>query len=255
LKDPSCKPIDPQTVAIANGAGAQRFTIIASSNASAGKYTIRFTAYDPKFVNNSYFVEYPLYVVANSASLSIARGAFANQLLVFNTAAATAKDAISATSYSCPNIWTLPNGSTAGSMIDNSTNQHAVCSGPATSTTGAATSIQITIQTGPKTTAQDRPVTGALYAATLFGVPVLAILGWFGTRKSAQRNLFRFFGLVVLLVGFTCVTGCGGKGFVPPQPPTPSPTALAAGNYIVQVIAQGASGNKYYAEVPITVVQ
>ena len=255
LKDPSCSPNLPASVLVASNAGAQAFAINASTSAPIGNYTVRITTSDPLFSTTAPFVEIPLSVVSGTtASLSIAQGAFANQPVPFNTGATAAlaggTDTISKSSYSCPNIWDVVNGK----MLNNAKSDLVTCVGPPDSTTisGDSTAIQITIQAATMT-AHNGQSSNTVYAATLFGVPVLALLGWFGSRKSTHRNLYRFLGLLVLLASFSFATGCGGRGFVPPQVTTPP--GIAPGTYIVQVIAQGASGNKYYAEVPITVVK
>jgi hypothetical protein len=91
--------------------------------------------------------------------------------------------------------------------------------------------------------------------AAFLGIPLLALVGWFGSRKSQRRNLFRFIGLILLLVGASyAASGCGGS--FTQTGGEPSTGGLGQGNYLVEVIAyDGAkqTGNPYYAVVPLTV--
>jgi hypothetical protein len=56
--------------------------------------------------------------------------------------------------------------------------------------------------------------------------------------------------MIVLLLGLSYATGCGG-GFTPPPPPPV--TGIPPGNYLVQVVAKDGAGKSYYAEVPLAV--
>ncbi len=246
LPDPSCTPTLPQTVAVASGAGAQAFVINASVSAPIGAYTVLFTTFDPNFPSVTHTASFPLYVVGTNASISLATGASSNQALTFNTSAAGgAGDTISTTGYSCPRIW---NGT---ALLDNSKGAYLTCSGPAVTVTGASTSIQISISAAASTTALNVRTSNTIYAATFFTVPFLALLGWWGTRRSSRRNLFRFLGMVVLLIGLSFATGCGESVTRASIPVT---TGLSPGSYLVQVVATGSSGNSYFAEVPINVI-
>jgi hypothetical protein len=89
-----------------------------------------------------------------------------------------------------------------------------------------------------------------IYAAAFLGIPLFALLGWVGSRKSPRRNLFRFIGLMLLIVGMSYATGCGGSFTRPPAQPT---GGTVAGNYLIQVVATDQAGAKYYAVVPLTV--
>jgi hypothetical protein len=88
--------------------------------------------------------------------------------------------------------------------------------------------------------------------AALLGIPLLALMGWFGNRKSPRRNFFRFIGLILMMVGVTyAVTGCGGS--FKQTGSQPSNSGLGVGTYLVQVVATDQAGNKYFAVVPLTV--
>jgi hypothetical protein len=169
----------------------------------------------------------------------------------FNTAAAGAGASLG--SFSCPFIWDT---TVSNKVLDNTGQTYITCSGTAATVTGAATSIslKVTAAAASSTTGSLRP-SSTVYAAALLGVPFLAALCWFGSKKSPRRNLFRFLGLIVLLLGLSYATGCGG-GFTPPPPPPV--TGISAGTYLVQVVGNTTDSTgaaiKAYAEVPLVVV-
>jgi hypothetical protein len=70
-----------------------------------------------------------------------------------------------------------------------------------------------------------------------------------GSRRSPRRNFFRIVGLLLLGLGLSCLTACGGS-FSRPTPPTT--TGVTPGSYLVQVIATDGT-NTYYAVVPLVV--
>jgi hypothetical protein len=82
------------------------------------------------------------------------------------------------------------------------------------------------------------------------GIPLFALMGWVGSRKSPRKNFFRFLGLILLLVGVSYASGCGGS-FTSTSKSTN--TGIAPGSYLVQVVATDQNGNKYYAAVPLDV--
>jgi hypothetical protein len=88
--------------------------------------------------------------------------------------------------------------------------------------------------------------------AAFLGVPLLALMGWVGSRKSPRRNFFRFLGLILLLVGVSYASGCGGS-FTSTSTPTTS--GINAGNYLVQVVGTDQNGIPYYAVIPLDVSQ
>jgi len=91
---------------------------------------------------------------------------------------------------------------------------------------------------------------GAITTAAFWGIPLLALLAWFGRRGSPRRSFFRFLGMIVLLVGIGNAIGCGSGGFTRPPAQT---GGAATGSYLVQVIATDSNGAKYYAVVPLVV--
>jgi hypothetical protein len=86
--------------------------------------------------------------------------------------------------------------------------------------------------------------------AAFLGIPLFALMGWVGSRKSPRKNFFRFLGLILLLVGVSYASGCGGS-FTSTSKSTSS--GIAPGSYLVQVVGTDQNGNKYYAAVPLDV--
>jgi hypothetical protein len=56
--------------------------------------------------------------------------------------------------------------------------------------------------------------------------------------------------LILLLVGASYATGCGGSF---KSTSTSTSTGIPAGNYLVQVVATDQSGNSYYGVIPLDV--
>ncbi len=248
VTDPGCTPSTPQTFGIQQNAGAQAFAVQASANAAVDKYTIRFTAYDPAYRANAQIVEFPLFLVTQSPSLTLAAGSLGTLGVLFNTA--QAPSTLTIKSYSCPNIWDVNNQV----AIDNTARSHATCTGATTTpitVSGLTTSMSITINIGAPVASNQQP--SATYLASLLGVPIFAVIGWFATARSARRNLFRFLGLVPLLIGLSYATGCGGSFHSTSVLSTA--TGLQPGSYVVQVVATDQSGNNYFGQVPLSVVK
>jgi hypothetical protein len=117
--------------------------------------------------------------------------------------------------------------------------------------TGSQTVASIIIQ-GSTVSAQLRR-SDSIYAAAFFGMPLIALIGWLGVGKSQRRNFFRFIGLILLIVGLSFGTGCGGSFSQTGE--TTTTLKIAKGNYLVQVVAKDQNGVSYYAVVPLTVNQ
>ena len=244
VPDPSCSPLQDQTVQIAQNAGAQAFAINASSAAGTGKYTVRFTILDAA---NSQILEFPLYIVSPSPSLSLASGAAATESVAFTT---PVNGTVTMKSFSCPHIWDATNKK----MLDNSNSTLVVCGGPVgpISVTGSSTPISVSINTNPSSVSKNEQGSSPMYLASLLGMPIFAVIAWFGTRRSSRRNLLRFLGLVLVFIGLCYTDGCGGGSFNTTQ--LPQSSGIPAGSYQVQVIATDANGTNYYAQLPVTVL-
>jgi hypothetical protein len=90
--------------------------------------------------------------------------------------------------------------------------------------------------------------------AAFLGIPLFALMGWVGSRKSPRKNFFRFLGLILLLAGVSYASGCGGS-FTSTSTTTgkSTGTGIAPGSYLLQVVGTDQNGNTYYAVVPVTV--
>jgi hypothetical protein len=244
VSDPSCSP---QTATlIGSGNPAVTYTLSASSAASVGVYSITLTAVDSRVPTLTHLSS-PLsvYVLGVAGTLNLAPSAVGTETASFDTA--TPPSGIAPTSLS---------GITCGAVI-NTANGAQIAAGQVTcssssasvTVTGTQTSVPVTIATLGATTAQLRR-SSTIFAAAFMGIPLFALLGWFGSRKSPRRNFFRFIGLILLTVCLSYATGCGGS-FT--RPPPPGSGGIAAGSYLVQVVATDQNGAKYYAVVPLVV--
>jgi len=250
VTDPSCSP-NPGTLANGGTAVASTpFTFSASATAPVGQYTVYLIGTDsttPQLTQAAPPVT--VYVVAQAGSLSLAPGAIGTEYVTFNTASAPTSPAPTLQSFECGTIVTLSGGD--GTNLAG----QVTCSAPGGSVpvTGQATTVSIAVATEPPTTALARPASrdsGTITTAAFWGIPLLALLAWFGRRGSPRRNFFRFLGMVVLLIGIGNAVGCGSGGFT--RPPTQKGGA-STGSYLVQVVATDSNGAHYYAVVPVVV--
>jgi hypothetical protein len=249
VSDPSCA-INPTTLS-GSGASPIPFTVTASSAAPVDQYTVILTATDVTFPSLSQQATLKVDVVNTSGTLSLAPGSSATQSVAFDTAPPPGGTlAATLDKFSCGNIVTV--AATGGGTI---TASELTCAGPSSSVpiSGNSTTVAITVTVnGTSTTAEvSKPQgSGAVTAAAFWGVPFLALLAWFGHRKSPRRNFFRFLGtFLLLIVGLTHVIGCGGS-FTRPPVVTGGPPV---GSYLVQVIAVDSNGVSHFAIVPLVV--
>jgi hypothetical protein len=240
VSDPSCN-LSSLSMPGSNGS-TLAYTLSASASAPIGLYSVTLAATDSTTTSLSQPAPaLTVYVVGVANTLTLAQGASGAENAFFNTAYAPASTTL--VKFSCGSVWDM----SAKALVSATS---LTCTGPATvAVTGATTTVSITVSTGGSTTAQLQR-SSTIYAAAFLGIPILALLGWVGGRKSPRRNFFRFLSLIVLLVGVSYATGCGGsfsyKG-------TTGANGLAPGNYLVQVIATDANNNQYYAVVPLSV--
>ena len=249
VTDPSCSP-NPGTLANGGTASASLpYTFSASATAPVGQYTVYLTGTDsttPQLVQAAPPVT--VSVVGQAGSLSLAPGAIGTEYVTFNTASASTSPAPTLQSFACGTVVTVSGGdgkNLAGQVT---------CSSPSASVpvTGQATTVSIAVATeAPTTVSAALPRgPGAISTAAFWGIPLLALLAWFGRRGSPRRNFFRFLGMIVLLIGIGNAIGCGSGGFT--KPPTQTGGATT-GSYLVQVIATDSNGAHYYAVVPLVV--
>ena len=244
VSDPSCSP--STTALIGSGNPAVTYMLSASSAALVGVYSITLSAVDsrvPTLTHSS--SPLAVYVLGVAGTLNLAAGAVGTEAALFNTA--TPPSGIAPTSLSgisCGAVINTANGAqiAAGEVTCSSSSNNVTVP-------GTQTSVPVTIATRGATTAQLHH-SSTIFAATFMGIPIFALLGWFGSRKSPRRNFFRFIGMIVLTVVLSYAAGCGGS-FT--RPPPPAAGGIAAGSYLVQVVATDQNGAKYYAVVPLVV--
>jgi hypothetical protein len=234
VTDPSCNVSPANPLAAPNLKVA--VTLSASAQAPVGAYTANLVAVDNALTTLQQVTTNPLTVnvVGVTGTLTLAQTGTGTASAIFNTAGASST---SLTTFSC----SVKPAPVAGKVS---------CTGPSGGqpVTGAATTVPITLTLSSGSSAAIS--SGGLSAASFVGLPVLALLGWLGCRRSRRRNFFRIVGLLLLGIGLSCVTACGGS-FTRPTPPTNQ--GMTPGSYLVQVTATGNDNKPYYAVVPLVV--
>jgi hypothetical protein len=254
VTDPSCSVSPANMQNAANG--TLTYTVTASPQAQVGAYTVSLTGLDTNVATLTQITPAAVTVdvVGVSTGLTLAPGATGTTQAAFNTATpASGKAPTSLGNFACGNIVQFLNGAPVESTLQSSAGL-LTCTGPSSApvTAGGSTTVNVSITVTPVKTAQLERTSSITFAAFL-GAPLLALMGWFGSRKSPRRNFFRFLGMILLIVGLSYATGCGGNGFTPPT--TTSVTSNLNGSYYVQVVATDQNGAPYYAAVPLTVNQ
>jgi len=252
VTDPSCSPA---SAALPGASGSLAYTLSASATAAPGAYAVTLTAVDnnvPLLTHTS--SPLVVYVVGVTPQMIVAPGIAGSGNAVFDTAPLPAPIAAPTTlkAFACG---VIINATTKQAYA---TTQYSglTCAGPTGGiavTAGGSTQVPITITESTTATAMlEQPST--IYAAAFLGLPLFALIGWVGSRKSPRKNFFRFIGSILLIVGISfAATGCGGSFTRPTAPPT-SGFSLGAGSYFIQVIATDQNGvSQYYAVVPLTV--
>ena len=254
VTDPSCTmstTTTPPTATTLSGATgtALIYTLSASASAPVSAYTVTLTANDNSTpALSTAAAPLTLYVLGVANPLSLAQGASGQENVSFNTFSAPSSDSF--TSVACGTVTPLTNG-VAGTPLTNPgvtcTSQIPAAGIPIIS--GGTTTVAVSISTAGTKTAELRRSNTVSMAAFL-GIPLLALMGWVGSRKSPRRNFFRFLGLILLLVGVSYASGCGGS-FTSSS--TTTSTGIGVGNYLVQVVGTDQNGNNYYAAIPLDV--
>jgi hypothetical protein len=254
VTDPSCTmsttatPPSSTTLSGVNGTSSI-YTLSASAAAPIGAYTVTLTAADgsTSALSNA-AAPLTVFVIGVANPLSLARGASGQENVSFNTFSAPQADTL--TAIACGMVVPIVNG-TAGSPLSSPgvTCTSQIPSGGVPVISGGVTTVAVSISTAGATTAQLQR-SNTISMAAFLGVPLLALMGWVGSRKSPRKNFFRFLGLILLLVGASYATGCGGS-FTSKS--TSTSTGIPAGNYLVQVVATDQNGNSYYGAIPLDV--
>jgi hypothetical protein len=248
VTDPSCT-----VSATAHGATgtALTYNVTSSSSTPVGEYAVTLTATDNSTPALASATTLTVYVVGEANILSLAQGASGTENASFNTTTAP----VNATfmSFACGTVFDL----TAKKQLSTSQIAGLTCTGPASVTISGATppppvttSVPITISTLGTVAQLQR--TSSVSLAAFLGIPLFALMGWVGTRKSPRKNFFRFLGLILLLVGVSYASGCGGS-FTSTSQTTSN--GILPGSYLVQVVGtdNAKPANKYYAVVPLDV--
>jgi hypothetical protein len=247
VTDPSCT-----VAATLNGATGTSliYTLAASSAAPVAQYTMTLTAKDNANPTLSNETQLTVYVVGVAGALTLAQGSSGQENVVFNTTTAPANATL--VSFACGAVWDVA----TKTLLTASQTAGLTCTGPTSpvsvATTGA-TSVAMTISTSGPATALLRG-SSAISMAAFLGIPLFALMGWVGSRKSPRKNFFRFLGLILLLAGVSYASGCGGS-FTSTSTTTgkSTGTGIAPGSYLLQVVGTDQNGNTYYAVVPVTV--
>ena len=260
VSDPSCAATSSASTLSGVTGSTLSFTVTASAAAPVGSYNVTITATDNSAnqtktnggaaysLSETTTTNPVVYVVGQSAPLTLAQGATGNVIPTFNTSTAPSSDNL--TTFACGSIEELVNGSPSGNPFSSA--GVLTCSGPSGVTVGSNGLTAVPIQVTLITTSAQLNRSSTVSLAALLGIPLLALMGWFGNRKSPRRNFFRFIGLILMMVGVTyAVTGCGGS--FKQTGSQPSNSGLGVGTYLVQVVATDQAGNKYFAVVPLTV--
>lgn len=136
-----------------------------------------------------------------------------------------------------------------GTQINNA----VICSGSSTPASGTdETPVSITIiasGTGGAASFRAERSSG-ITAAAFLGVPILVLVGWLGRKKSPRENFIRFIALILMFVGVSYVTSCGGNFKLPS---TPAAGGIPNGNYLIQMVATDQNKANYYAVVPLCI--
>lgn len=241
----------PSTDALAgNGGTPVAFTVTAAAATPVDTYTVTLTATDSKFPALTQQTTIQVNVLSTSGTISLAPGSAATQSVVFNTAPPQG-GALAATlnTFACGNI--LPLAVTGTGTL---TAGEITCSGPATAVaiSGNSTSAAITITVNGTTTTSmlHRQSDGGVFAAAAFwGAPVIGLLAWASRKSKARKDLLRYLGIALLIIGMSYGIGCGGS-FTRPPTVTGGPPV---GSYLVQVVATDSNGVNHYAVVPLVV--
>lgn len=250
VTDPSCTlsttTTPPTTTTLSGANGTQLiYTLSASASAPIGSYTVALVATDqatPALSQSA--APLSVFVVGVANILSLAQGASGTESATFNTATAPASSKF--VSFTCGNVW----DEAAKAMVSRTNQGGLTCTGSqGVAITGSTTSVPITISTNGSTVAKLES-SNVVSMAAFLGIPLFALMGWVGSRRSPRKNFFRFLGLILLLVGVSYASGCGGSFTTTAKS---SSSGLAQGTYLLQVVGTDQNGNNYYSVVPLDV--
>jgi len=112
-------------------------------------------------------------------------------------------------------------------------------------------SVTVTISTNGTTAAMLTDRT-SVFAASLLGIPILALIGFLYGGKSSGKTFFRFLAIVFMMATVLQGIGCGGS-FT--RPSTVTGGLTPAGSYLLLVQGTGTDKQVYTAVVQVNVVR
>jgi hypothetical protein len=230
------------------GAQTAVTVIIDATNSSTtpGAYSVSVTGVDSTTGLSHTTAPFIAYVRAKTAPITIVSGA--------TTGNTTNADFILPANIGLTNLkCTSVGGPTLVSQVDPAGLSIGCTFNP--SSVPSATTIQtrtvaVIISTNGTATAQLVTSTGA-FAASLIGIPVLALLGFLRGGRSSKRTFFRYLGVLFIAAVVMQAIGCGGHftrtttntGLTPP------------GTYLVLVQGTGSDGLTYDAVIQVDVTR
>jgi hypothetical protein len=221
----------------AGGTGVA-FVLSASASATVGTYTVAVTAIDPLSGSTLSRSTAPLTVLvgSNVPTLFLAQGVSGTANVPF--IAGTPADTFS---FTCPQV----------SFAGNSSTQLTCTPISATgSLTSGSAAFKIGTLGSASLEAPQLSPSSRIFAATLLGLPLLALAGSFGRRGRLRMRCGRLLALAAMLVALSQAIGCGGGFTVPTRN-----TGTATGTYVVQAIATDTTTHTSYHAVINVVVQ
>jgi large repetitive protein len=245
---PACI-LGSQTVTI-SGTGSQTpVTIVidaTSASTTPGAYSVTVTGVDSTTGLIRISAPFIVYVRAKTAPITIVSGA--------TTGNTTNADFILPANVSLTDLMcTSVGGPTlaakvapAGLSIGCTFSPNSV---PSTTTIQSAT-VAVTISTNGTALTQLVTNTG-IFAASLVGIPILALLAFLRGKKSSRSTFFRYLGVLFIAAVITQAIGCGGHftrtatntGLTPP------------GTYLILVQGTGSDGLTYDAVIQVDVTR
>jgi hypothetical protein len=245
---PACTLGSPTVTITSTGAQTAVTVIIDATNSSTtpGAYSVSVTGVDSTTGLSHTTAPFIAYVRAKTAPITIVSGA--------TTGNTTNADFILPANIGLTNLkCTSVGGPTLVSQVDPAGLSIGCTFNP--SSVPSATTIQtgtvaVTISTNGTATAQLVTSTGA-FAASLIGIPVLALLGFLRGGASSRRSFFRYLGVLFIAAAVMQAIGCGGHftrtttntGLTPP------------GTYLVLVQGTGGDGLTYDAVIQVDVTR
>ncbi len=245
---PACTLGSPTVTITSTGAQTAVTVIIDATNSAttAGAYSVSVTGVDSTTGLAHTTAPFITYVRAKTAPITIVSGATtgnttnADFILPAN---------IGLTNLKCSSVGgptLMSNVDPAGLSIGCTFNPSSVPS----ATTIQTGTVAVAISTNGTTTAQLVTNTG-IFAASLIGIPVLALVGFLRGGKSSRRSFFRYLGVLFIAAAVMQTIGCGGHftrtttntGLTPP------------GTYLVLVQGTGSDGLTYDAVFQVDVTR